>query len=148
MDHVILILSTDGFMKIEFLTNLECFEDLINVPVTGSPIKSFSIFNDIMKSSASFLYWGALIIAMSINNVHVVHLESFKGALNCLSNMLPTGSSVRIDKRLRAYPNFRSNYKVFSLLPDFLENPTKNLFSFPKLVKLSSIKVINAMLQT
>lgn len=91
VDHVILILSSNWFVKIVFLTDLESFIDFVCIPVAGSPIECKTLFDDFMKSSNDFLNWACIVKTVGIDNVNIIKLESLEGSLNTFLNVLSAG---------------------------------------------------------
>jgi hypothetical protein len=67
-----------------------------------------------MESTTNLLEWGLVVVVVSIKDVHVVQLESFKAALNTLPDVLATDQNLRVDIRLRSSADLSRNYHIFS----------------------------------
>lgn len=73
---MILVLTPNGLMKVQFFTDGQGVEDDLRIPVAGCPIEGMSLFNDFMEASADFFKRSIVVVHMSIENVNIVQLES------------------------------------------------------------------------
>ena len=121
VNHIILILTTNWFVEVVLLTNLDSFIYFNSIPVTSCPIKSQSLFNDFVEGSNNFFNGTFFIITMSIDNVNIVKLKSFQGSFQSFLHMLSAGGLSWVDIRVRISPDLGSNNQSLSFLSNCLE---------------------------
>ncbi|KAF5783033.1 hypothetical protein HanXRQr2_Chr11g0503201 [Helianthus annuus] len=87
--HIIFRLLNNRPNKIQPISNRPRFRNLLSRPLTGAPIEGPTIVNNIVHCPYSFLNRSTNIRPMTINNIHILHIQPLQRSFCPLDNMFP-----------------------------------------------------------
>ncbi len=83
-EHIVLILTANRLVQIEFLAHLKSLKNCFCVPIACCPIKGLAVLNNLVKSSTYFFHRRSLIVHMSVDDIDVIHIEFLQRSIHWL----------------------------------------------------------------
>ena len=80
-------------MEVKLLTEGECLQYDFRFPVAGGPIESLTVLDDLAESSTNLFQRSIIVIHMSIEDVHIVHLQSGQRLLDAFFDVFPVSAA-------------------------------------------------------
>jgi hypothetical protein len=76
--HVVLVLCSDGLVKIQSFTDSQSLKNSLCVPVAGCPVECLASLNNLIESTTYLFDRSKLIVNMSVDDIDVVKLQSLQ----------------------------------------------------------------------
>ena len=131
------------FSQISKAPNTESASQLLT-----PPIKSQSLLNYFVERSANLLQRCVFIVKVRIDDVHVLKLHPLDWCLQSLFDVLLVEGPCWIQLCISSILDFCSNYDGLPFHFQIFKDLAKSLLTFPLFVYFSSVKMIDAELET
>lgn len=85
---------------------------------------------------------------MSVDDVDVVHLQSFERLLDALANMFAISGFGGVEVRIRSSVNFGGDHDLLSRNLELFKDSAEDDFGFSECVDLGSVEMVDAVFET
>ena len=143
-EHVVLRLFDDRLVQVVAFRNFNGLRDLRRRPFGCAPVQGFAPFNDVVHSPDGFFNGRGCIGAVTVDQVHVIELQTFERAIDAFNETLTIQRVPFIDTIVQTPKEFCGNQITSATPLQLLERITHHLFGFAARVYFSVIEKVHA----